>query len=409
VQVYGKISILAPHESDIMTFFQTTVFLPRLPAVALALLLAACSAVDNSNLGSMPQSEPPIRGNVIGSGSVKAALIIPFSASGNAGTAGRAMRNAAEMALAEFSEPNVQILIKDDGGTPQGAQAAVQSALNEGAEIILGPLFSPAVAAAGQAASSRNVPVIAFSSDSNVAARGVYLLSFLPQGDVARVVDHALRSGKKSFAALLPDSAYGSVVEGAFQEAVARGGGRVIVLERYGQDKAQQQEAVKRVAAAAPQADALFLPDGPDTIPELVAALNTSGLDTQKILVLGTGQWDDPRIRNETALTGAVFAAPDGAGFRDFSARYSQRFGTAPTRTATLAYDAALLVAALTKTQGEARFSEATLTSPSGFQGIDGLFRFRADGSNERGLAILQVQAGAARVISPAPRSFGSE
>ena len=63
-------------------------------------------------------------------------------------------------------------------------------------------------------------------------------------------------------------------------------------------------------------------------------------------------------------------------------------------RTATLAYDAVALVAALVKTQGPQRFADTVLTNPSGFAGIDGLFRFRTDGTNERGLAVLRVSSG---------------
>jgi len=65
------------------------------------------------------------------------------------------------------------------------------------------------------------------------------------------------------------------------------------------------------------------------------------------------------------------------------------------------------LIAALTKTQGEQRFSESVLTNSSGFTGIDGLFRFRPDGSNQRGLAVMRVSPTGGQVISPAPKSFG--
>src|SRR5438552_2291374 len=83
--------------------------------------------------------------------------------------AGQAMRNAAELAIAEFNNPNIQLLVKDDGGSSQGAQQATQQALDEGAEIVLGPLFAHSVAPAGQTARARGIPVIAFSTDSNVA------------------------------------------------------------------------------------------------------------------------------------------------------------------------------------------------------------------------------------------------
>jgi branched-chain amino acid transport system substrate-binding protein len=94
-------------------------------------------------------------------------------------------------------------------------------------------------------------------------------------------------------------------------------------------------------------------------------------------------------------------------GYRNFTQRYRARYKQDPVRTATLAYDAVALIAALVKTQGAARFSPETLTNPSGFSGIDGLFRFRSDGTNDRGLAVLRVTAGGPQTISPAPKSFG--
>jgi ABC-type branched-subunit amino acid transport system substrate-binding protein len=124
------------------------------------------------------------------------------------------------------------------------------------------------------------------------------------------------------------------------------------------------------------------------------------------VQLLGTGLWEDPRIFADRRLEGGLYAAPDSAGFRNFSARYRARYGQDPVRTATLAYDAVALVAALVKTQGPQRFSDQILTNSSGFAGLDGIFRFRPDGTNERGLAVLRVTPTGGQVVSPAPKSF---
>jgi ABC-type branched-subunit amino acid transport system substrate-binding protein len=377
-------------------------------AAALLLLVAACAGMPGSDMFSFgsPPPPPPAQQQPLGAGQVKVALILPLSGTGNAALAAQSMRNAAEMALAEFSNPNIQLLVKDDGGNAQGAQAAAQQALAEGAEIILGPLFAMSVSAVGQVARPRGVPVIAFSTDANVAARGVYLLSFLPESDVDRAIGYAIAQGKRSFAALVPDNAYGSVVQAAFQQAVARGGGRVVALERYPLDRAQMQGPVQRVAQAAKGADTIFIPDGADAVPTLVQTLAAAGVNPRRIQLIGTGLWDDPRIFGEQQLQGGWFAAPDAAGFRSFSGRYRAKFGQDPVRTATLAYDAVSLVAALVKTQGERRFSDEVLTNASGFAGIDGVFRFRPDGTNQRGLAVLRVTPSGPQVVSPAPKAF---
>jgi ABC-type branched-subunit amino acid transport system substrate-binding protein len=369
-------------------------------------LLGACAggagSLFNSQAGPSGPAEQPA---AVGTGHVKVGLILPLSASGNAGVAAQSMRNAAEMALAEFQNPNIQLLIKDDGGNAQGAQQGTQQALDEGAEMILGPLFASSVPATAQLTRAKGVSVIAFSTDSSVAGRGVYLLSFLPESDVNRIVDYAAGTGKRSFAACLPDNAYGNVVEATFKQAAGRKGGRIVAFEKYGTDRAT---AARTVAQSLGQADALFLADDGESLVATADALTAAGANLKNIQLLGTGLWDNPRVSASPALQGGLYAAPDPAGFRSFSGRYRAKFGADPVRTATLAYDAVALVAALARTQGPQRFSSEVLTNPSGFAGIDGLFRFRADGANERGLAVMRVASGGSQPVAGSPKSFGA-
>ena len=373
-------------------------------------LLGACSGslsqftspFGASTPGPSGSPQPPL---VAGTGQVKVGVILPLSAAGNAAVAAQSMRNAAEMALAEFQNPNIQLLFKDDGGSPQGAQQGTQQALEEGAEIILGPLFAQSVPATAQAARARGVPVIAFSTDSSVAGRGVFLLSFLPESDVNRIVDYVAGTGKRSFAALLPENAYGNVVEAAFKPAVGRKGGRIVAFEKYTADRAT---AARNVAQTLGTADALFMADDGDSVVAVADALTGAGANLKNIQLLGTGLWDNPRVFASPALQGGLYAAPDPSGFRSFSGRYRAKYGADPVRTATLAYDAVALVAALARTQGPQRFATDVLINPSGFAGIDGLFRFRPDGSNERGLAVMKVATGGGVPVAGSPKSFGA-
>ncbi|MEH2472840.1 hypothetical protein V1281_005971 [Nitrobacteraceae bacterium AZCC 2161] len=388
----------------------------RRTAVGLLLgapLLGACAGVQQSltnTFGTGNSAQPGPAGPAqqplaVGTGQVKVGLILPLSASGNAGIAAQSMKNAAEMALAEFQNPNIQLLIKDDAGSAQGAQQGTQQALDEGSEIILGPLFALSVPATAQLTRTRNISVIAFSTDSSVAGRGVYLLSFLPESDVNRIVEYAASTGKRSFAAMLPENAYGNVVEVAFKQAVARKGGRVVAFEKYGADRSN---AARNIAASLSGADALFLADDGDAVVATADALTAAGANLRNVQLLGTGLWDNPRVFGSAALQGGLYAAPDPSGFRAFAGRYRTKYGAEPVRTATLAYDAVALVAALARTQGGQRFSQDVLTNPSGFAGIDGLFRFRADGSNERGLAVMRVASGGGQPVAGSPKSFGA-
>ncbi|CAO4191928.1 penicillin-binding protein activator [Methylorubrum extorquens] len=376
--------------------------------LGLTIGLAGCLGVPDAPrpaARAVPEGEPTLTaGNVIGAGTVKVALIVPLSGQGAA--VGAALRNAAELAYDDFQKPNLQILVKDDRGTPEGAREATQAAFAEGAEMVLGPLFAANVQAAGGVARGAGKPVIAFSTDAAVAARGVYLISFLPQSEVDRIVDEASAGGRRSFAALIPETVYGNAVEAQFREAVARRGARLVGIERY--PAGNPGPAVDRlrgvIAGAGAQADALFVPDTAEGLMAVAPALTKIGFSPARVRPLGLALWNDPRVLSQAAFQGGRFAAPDTAGFAGFAQRYQTRFGTMPPRTASLGYDAVSLTAALVRQYGSQRFADATLTNPAGFSGLDGTFRFLPDGVSERTLAVYEIRNNAANVVSPAPK-----
>ena len=351
-----------------------------------------------------PPANPSQR---IGTGSIKVALIVPLTGQGAA--VGAALRNAAELAYDDFQKPDLQILVKDDRGTPDGARDAAQSALADGAEIVLGPLFAANVQSAGAVARGAGKPVVAFSTDAGVAARGVYLISFLPQSEVDRIVEEATAAGRRSFAALIPESTYGNAVEAQFREAVARRGARLVAIERYptgAPGPAVERLRTVMVSSAAP-ADALFVPDTPDGLLAVAPALTKIGFSPTRVRPMGLALWNDPRVLSQPAFQGGWFAAPDTAGFSSFAQRYQARYGASPPRAASLGYDAVSLTAALIRQYGTQRFADATLTSPAGFSGLEGTFRFRPDGLSERTLAVYEIRNNAAAVVSPAPKVLG--
>jgi len=343
---------------------------------------------------------------IIGTGSVRVALLVPRSAAGNGRATAEAFRNAAELALRDFPSAGIQIAVYDTGGTPAGAASAVGLALSEGAEIILGPVFSNEVSSVAPEARAAGAPVVAFSSDAGVAAPGVYLLSFLPSDDVERIISYSASQGRRSFAALLPQNAYGSVVEASFRGAVANAGGRIVAIETYTAADAQAKAA--RIAAIAPQIDALLIPDGGEAVASIAAALAAGGVTRDRVKLLGSGQWDDGRVLNNPALVGSWFPAPVKQGYENFSRKYQAAYGAAPPRNATLAYDGTVLAAGLVRQFGTQRFQASALTSPNGFAGLDGVFRFLPSGLTQRRLAVYEVSGSGARIVDPAGRSFAA-
>jgi ABC-type branched-subunit amino acid transport system substrate-binding protein len=369
-------------------------------------LLAACGT-GGSGFGSGPS--PVVAG---ATGSVKVALLLPITASGSTPGVAKALKQAAELALFDFDNPNVTLIPKDTKGTADGARLAAESALQDGAELIIGPLFAVEVTSAAPVARQRGMPMIAFSSDEKVAGDGVYLLSFLPGRDVPRIVSFAMSRGKRNYAELVPQSAYGRLAEAAFARAVSSGGGQAPVRATFPPDDSNAMLGpVRQVANAVKsgqQVDALFMPAGREELPALAPLLASEQLSSGQVQFIGTGQWDYPNIGSERALVGGWYPAPDPKGWSNFVGRYSKTYGASPPRIASLAYDAVSLAVSLSQNPSGQRYTYSQLTRPSGFSGVDGLFRLLSDGTSERGLAILEVQPGGPRVIDPAPSSFAT-
>ncbi len=368
---------------------------PAVPATAPTHPLSG----DQSNflkLSNMQNGQTPVRVGVL----------LPFS-NGAAGTRAlsASMMKAAELALFDAGNSNIVLISADEGSTPETAAAGARSLLAQGAEIIIGPLFSQSVTAVAPIARDRAVPVISFSTDRSVAGDGVYLLSFQPEIAVQRVVAYAAAHGHSAFAALVPETAYGRIVGKAFEDEVKLVGAKVTDVEKFTPAGDALAEPVHSVAQTNP--DAIMIAQGGPLLKEIAPALAGVGAPNSRVKYLGTGLWDDPSIAREPMLAGGWFAAPAPEVEKAFDAKYRAAFGQSPPQLATLSYDAVSLIALLAPGTPYKRFTPTALVDPNGFSGVDGIFRFNPDGTSDRGLAVLSVeQDGSFRVIDPAPTTF---
>jgi ABC-type branched-subunit amino acid transport system substrate-binding protein len=340
---------------------------------------------------------------------VKAALLLPLSGSIQMSLVAKALKQAAELALFERNMPNLQLAVRDDMGTPQGASQAAMTAVADGCEIILGPLLAPSVAAMAPIARHANVPVIAFSNDPANGGGGVHLLSFFASGEATRVVGHALEQGRRHFAALIPDDALGRDTEPAFRKAVVQGGAQIAIVERYPADLSgmiepsqKVMDAIKGSAESEHPIDALFIPASSDSVGRLAAMLRHHDLDTARVKLIVSSGWDNPTALREPKLAGAWFAGPDPGGWREFVARFTKAYNAAPPRLATLAYDAVSVATAFASQPKGQRYTSAHLMREQGFAGTDGAFRLTAAGPIERSLAVLEIQPQGPVTVAPA-------
>ncbi len=342
---------------------------------------------------------------------VKVALLLPLS--GPNAELGKAMLEAAQLALFTTGSDKLTLVPRDTTGTADGAARAAKSTIDDGAKLILGPLIADEVVAVRPIAQAANVNVIGFATKTEVAGGNVFLMGFLPKQEVVREVAYARDQGLGKFAALAPNSPYGHLLGDALKEAATATGGTVTRVE-YFDPRSDASASIKRLvpAAAGPAMgapfDALLLPTGGDQLKQVAAQLRNAGVNSTKTRLLGSGLWDDPSITSDANLAGGWFAASPPDIRHEFESRYQGAYGRMPPRLASLGFDAAALAAVLAKSDSPDPFSAQAIQNPNGFTGVDGLFRFGADGLVQRGLAVLEVDPGGDKVVSQAPKSFQS-
>ena len=76
---------------------------------------------------------------------VKVALLLPLS--GSLASLGKAMSDAAQMAMFDLADRRFELMPIDDKGTANGSADAAEQAIANGARLILGPLLAPSVRA----------------------------------------------------------------------------------------------------------------------------------------------------------------------------------------------------------------------------------------------------------------------
>lgn len=371
---------------------------------------------------------------------VKVALLLPMS--GPDAAIGRAMLDAAQMGVFDIADDEFQLTPIDTGGTPDGARKAAETALEQGVQLIIGPLFSASVAAVAPLARESGVNVVAFSNNRSVANESSFLIGLLPREQVRRIVSYAGQQGLRRFAALLPDSLFGTQLAEDLRDSAAAFGGALVRVRNYPPGIRDLTQAVKELAdyrgrkramevrkkyltrrtdAASKRElrklekqdtigevdyDAVLLPQRGALLKSIAALMPFYDIDTTKVQLLGMASWHGPDLGSEPALVGAWYPAPQLEARSEFDERFAQLYGYRAPLLAALAYDATALASVLARSESGPNFSAEAITAPGGFAGTAGVFRFLPDGQSQRSLAVMEVGRNRLRVLSPAPRSF---
>ncbi len=376
--------------------------LGRLAVCATAIVLAACTPGGVTSGGPSIDTSAP----------VPVALLVP-AGSGQAGDEflAQSLQNAAKLAISDLSGVKIDLRVYSTGGQPGQAQAMAVRAADEGALIILGPVFAQEANAAGVAVSSRGINVLSFSNNPDIAGGNVFVLGQTFESTAARLASYAARNGKSKLMVVHDRNTAGEIGLAAIRAGASSAGASVVSVGNYEFSQNGVVSAIPGIAASAKASGAdaiIFTADTAGALPLVTQLLRENGINAAATRFIGLTRWDVPAASlGLPGLQGGWFAMPDPGLFQQYQARYQSAFGSAPHPISGLAYEGIAAIGALV-TQGKANaLTGAALTQGSGFVGVNGIFRLRGDGTNDRGLAVAEVRGGQVVVIDPAPRSFG--
>ncbi|OYW14387.1 MAG: hypothetical protein B7X02_00155 [Rhodospirillales bacterium 12-54-5] len=374
--------------------------------------------INNVKLTGLPQTPmlpPKVKGAPVVIKTVRVGLLIPLT--GRNAVLGRAMQDAATIALYDKysnlpmdNDTRVELLPKDTGDAPEQAAQAMNAAIADGAQFIIGPVFADATEVAAPIARANNLSLLSFSNNLASPGQGIYAFGFSPQEQTQRIMDYAIRKGKTRIAALVPNSSLGTTVLATGKAVLAQHQQDFVATAMYAPQGLGIDAAVRQLVPenTMPNFDALLLPEGGAALNTILRTLAAHGVTTKNVQFLGTGIWDDAALVRRVPLDGAWLASSPPESTTMFETRFRKTFNYAPPRVASLAYDAVSLAVTLATT-GRG-FDGATLIQHSGFTGpANGMFRLHGDGKTERGLAVLQIDGTVFNVIAPPPTAFSAE
>ena len=386
---------------SVLSFARKALKITVLAAAAIG--LAACEPVPGGSRGPAVDPGKP----------VPVALLLP-SGSGNSGdeALARNLRQAADMAIADLAgSVAIDLRVYSAGADPATAARMATQAADDGAAIILGPVFGDSANAAGLAVRSRGINVLSFSNNTDVAGGNVFVLGSTFQNSARRLSAFAARQGKGDILIVQQQDPQGDLGARAIAAAAGPAGARVVGSVPYEFSGPGVTAAVPTIVSTARStgATSMFLTaDSAGALPLLVQLLPEAGLSGTSIQYVGLTRWDvPPATLSLPGVQGGWFAVPDPGRNAQFQSRFAAAYGETPNPVAGLAYDGIAAIGALVKSGRPNPFSASALTQGAGFSGVTGVFRLRSDGTNERGLAVAQIRNGQMVFIDPAPSSFG--
>lgn len=405
-------------------------------------VLASCSSNSIKDEGWSDSFSSDVEEiNISSDDSFRVGMLLPLS--GSDAKYGTGLKYASMLALQDINNPKLVLQYYDTQSSISGARVAIENAINQQSDLIIGPLKSTEVQAISNETIYQGVPVIAFSTSQDVLQPTVYTLGLMLEEQVDRIMTYAANKGRKRFALLLPDNSTGGAVAKAAVKSAQKNGVNLKVIGFYtpgtsdfseivkqmtNYDKRHErvvaiknkleglanngdenaEKALKKIATREGLGDvgfdAVIIPETGAKLTSAISMFAYYDAGYPDVQFLGTSIWNLARLNNEVVITKSLYPTLTKPANNEFANQYYLTFGEKPSSLYTLAYDAINIANQLASTDDEE--INKSITSINGFNGLNGKVRFFKNGTNQHSLDIIEVMPSGNVVVDSGEAQF---
>ena len=336
------------------------------------------------------------------------------------------MLKAIQLSLDKTGNKNLKLFIRDTENKDTNVITSYYDLINEGIDVMLGPLFSKNIKLINPISEDENIIKITFSNNTEIKNDKTFISGLTPENEIREVIKYAISMGNDKFGLILPDNKYGHRAKILIQNLALQNNGLVIqyilydpvnpdfyktskMIANYENRKFELEkklEELKKIKTIESEKEYKILKNK-DTLGELefnslfigsenlkhismlASILPYYDVDPKKVLYIGNSLWNNSIALKEPALDKGIFPNVSKVKYGSFEREYSEAFSSKPHQVAYLGYDLIGLISNLHKNNKSINIFN--LTNSSGFIGTNGLFKFKKDGDIERSLSIFQI------------------
>lgn len=367
---------------------------------------------------------------------LRVAVLVPLS--GQVKAVGESIVNSIQMSLFENNKKNIVLKIYDTKGTTFGAVEAINRAIKDGIDTVIGPLFSAETKAIKNIIKKNDIIVFSLSNDEELKnIDNVFVTGSIPEQEIQTLISYMMENDFYNYVALMPNTTHGALMNKILRGVILNKDGLLIKSEYYEQDEKNFITKIKDLTSfyevphtlyedyekrkleykllgntdelefiireeekIYPQA--LFIPDGGAKAEEIANLLFITQRDEKYMQLIGTTKLDgDINILNNPYLDKVIFIGSNPEKYKQFYDEYTKIYRKEPIKISTMMYDLTNIIDKIySRVEGVYTINKRELLNPNGFDGIDGKFRFLPNGIVERKMFVLQLQNKEKVVIS---------